>query len=767
MATHERIYLDYAGTNLTTSEQLDAIVTSLKQLSLANPHSRHYSGQLTGDIVDAARRKILEFFGTSSKEYSVIFTGNTTHALKTVVENFDFGTKPNFEDEGKCVQTDLEYALNGRSTLMTFRDAHTSVIGLREIASCEQVIITESESLEEFLQSREKLSQNGDLHESNQSKNLFVMTAASNFCGRKYDLSMINRLQKVLGSNWAVCLDAAAWVGSSPLKLGDDCRPEFVAFSFYKMFGFPTGLAVLLVRNDRDYLLKKRYFGGGTIKYALLDQFQFEFKDQFYKRFEEGTLNFGSIVTLRHGFDDLERFGGIKKIQEHCMQLAERAYRMLTTKKHANGQPLAVIYGAGWKHINTPSLMSNQAPTVAFNLLRDDGSFVGFLEVEKMCDLFGIELRTGCFCNIGACASYLSLDSAMLEKYFLMGKSCGDETDLIDGKPIGADLDVFETMLDCCFLSSKPARGISSNTRLQSNFARLSNIFVYPVKSCAPIVPKRWKISNNGLLYDRNWMIVSANGTPMTQKRYPALCSIVTEIAQNQLVLKDRNSNRKPCVLPLSQNDSNVSEKIVCVNSLNTIDCGNNVSDWLKELHPSLADGARLVQIRDDEKRLYGLTGRLNEKRLRRTDVLDSYDSLNGELEKSDSNQNFSNQADFLLICKRSVEAIAERVGLDPETVMKRFRPNFVLEHAGDPFDEDHFKQLFIGSAKFEVVGKCTRCQMICIDQETGEKDPNILIALRDIRLGDKMTFGVYLKHAPTTIEQDIVVGNAVKIVRN
>ena len=55
--------------------------------------------------------------------------------------------------------------------------------------------------------------------------------------------------------------------------------------------------------------------------------------------------------------------------------------------------------------------------------------------------------------------------------------------------------------------------------------------------------------------------------------------------------------------------------------SLNTIDCGNNVSDWLKELHPSLADGARLVQIRDDEKRSYGLTGSLSEKRVRRTDM--------------------------------------------------------------------------------------------------------------------------------------------------
>ena len=57
MASHERIYLDYAGTSLATEQQLAKIFETLKQTSFANPHSRHFSGQLMGDIVDVTRKK--------------------------------------------------------------------------------------------------------------------------------------------------------------------------------------------------------------------------------------------------------------------------------------------------------------------------------------------------------------------------------------------------------------------------------------------------------------------------------------------------------------------------------------------------------------------------------------------------------------------------------------------------------------------------------------------------------------------------------------
>lgn len=47
---------------------------------------------------------------------------------------------------------------------------------------------------------------------------------------------------------WDVLLDAAAYVPTSTLNLSS-VQPDFVACSFYKMFGYPTGVGCLLVRN--------------------------------------------------------------------------------------------------------------------------------------------------------------------------------------------------------------------------------------------------------------------------------------------------------------------------------------------------------------------------------------------------------------------------------------------------------------------------------------------------------------------------------------
>jgi molybdenum cofactor sulfurtransferase len=105
------------------------------------------------------------------------------------------------------------------------------------------------------------------------------------------------------------------------------------------------------------------------------------------------------------------------------------------------------------------------------------------------------------------------------------------------------------------------------------------------------------------------------------------------------------------------------------------------------------------------------------------------------------TNRNFSNQADYLLLSKASVEFLAERTKFDYEVLLRRFRANFIIETVGGiPFEEDHFEKIYIGSVPFQVTGKCVRCQMICVDQETGQKDPNVLLALRDIRTGDKVS---------------------------
>ncbi|RCN31814.1 hypothetical protein ANCCAN_22401 [Ancylostoma caninum] len=162
----------------------------------------------------------------------------------------------------------------------------------------------------------------------------------------------------------------------------------------------------------------------------LIDEFHSVLRNKIEERLEHGTLNYYAICALTKGFADLNRYGGIQAINESTMRIAKAAYEMLKQKTHWNGRPAVKIYG--WRDL------AQQGPIVAFNLLRDDGSYTGYSEVEKMAGLFGIDLRTGCFCNSGACQMYLEITNSQLLQYYQEGKECGDTKDVIDDRPTGA-----------------------------------------------------------------------------------------------------------------------------------------------------------------------------------------------------------------------------------------------------------------------------------------------------------------------------------------
>ena len=66
------------------------------------------------------------------------------------------------------------------------------------------------------------------------------------------------------------------------------------------------------------------------------------------------------------------------------------------------------------------------------------GSFCFHFQVEKMASLYNIHLRTGCFCNTGACQRYLGLSNEQVLSNLRAGHVCGDQMDLINGFPTGA-----------------------------------------------------------------------------------------------------------------------------------------------------------------------------------------------------------------------------------------------------------------------------------------------------------------------------------------
>lgn len=109
-----------------------------------------------------------------------------------------------------------------------------------------------------------------------QSNSLLVYSAQCNFSGLKYPLEWIGNahagalsgLVSKPSTRWYVLLDAAGFVPTNNLDLSI-FKPDFVCLSFYKMFGYPTGIGALLVKNASSDVLEKVYYGGGTVDVAL------------------------------------------------------------------------------------------------------------------------------------------------------------------------------------------------------------------------------------------------------------------------------------------------------------------------------------------------------------------------------------------------------------------------------------------------------------------------------------------------------------------
>ena len=212
-----------------------------------NPHSINPTSAASTELVERARAYVLEFFNASPEEYVAIFTPNATGALRLVGEAYPFHPGDRF--------------------LLTF-DNHNSVNGIREFARARGAETTYVPSVapdlrvDEDLLARYLTDTAGDHH------NLLAYPAQSNFSGVQHPLEWIEQAQS---HGWDVLLDAAAYVPTNRLDLSV-WHPDFVAISFYKMFGWPTGVGCLLARRDALAKLERPWFSGGTIVAAFVQR---------------------------------------------------------------------------------------------------------------------------------------------------------------------------------------------------------------------------------------------------------------------------------------------------------------------------------------------------------------------------------------------------------------------------------------------------------------------------------------------------------------
>jgi len=234
-------------------------------------------------------------------------------------------------------------------------------------------------------------------------------------------------------------------------------------------------------------------------------------------------------------------------------------------------------------------------------------------------------------------------------------------------------------------------------------------------------------------------MIVNSKGMAVTQKLIPKLCLIKPNInlLSNKLELIFEENEKISVPLEMQKNlesiTTNLCQSKVCGDSVKGFDCGDEIGKWLSFMLGT--PGLRLVKQSNNFKRK-------------------NKDGSTKEI-------NLSNQAQFLLINQSTVTWLSNKVldwGNEKEksldSIIKRFRANLIIE-THSAFEENNFESFRIGKIDFNLEGPCTRCQMICIDQDTGNKTVEPLKAIAK-ELKGKIRFGVYLSQKRLDIDQNI-----------
>ena len=360
------VYLDYTGGGLHAESQIREHAALLNQGVFGNPHSANLTSSGMTTLVEQTRRAVLAWFNAGD-DYTAIFTQNATAALKHVGESYPFAP--------------------GGSCLLTV-DNHNSANGIREYAVAKGASVVYAPlTTPELRIDRSRLTECFAAANTS-ADNVFVYPAQSNFSGVVHPFECV---EEAHAAGWDVLLDAAAYVPDNRLDL-QAVKPDFVCVSFYKMFGYPTGVGCLLARHATLSKLQRPWFAGGTVNFATVQGRQ-HILAPGEAGFEDGTLNYLSIPAVEIGLRHMASVG-IETIHMRVDCLTGWLLERLLDLRHSNGRPMVRIYG--------PVTTAGRGSTVTMNIYDADGRLLDYRRVEELASKERISLRTGCFCNPGA-----------------------------------------------------------------------------------------------------------------------------------------------------------------------------------------------------------------------------------------------------------------------------------------------------------------------------------------------------------------------------
>ena len=754
---------------------MDKFATEMKANFLGNPHSASESSQAATSRIDDVRLRVLQFFNADPSEFDLVFVANATAGIKLIADAFR-GTPGGFN-------------------YLYHQASHTSVIGVRQEARSSRCV--DDHTVKSWIESSHPLAE----QDHQPGPTLFAYPAQSNMDGQRLPLDWAAKVRHQ--DQTFTLLDAAAYVSTSPLDLSDsDVAPDFTVLSFYKIFGFPDLGGLIVRRQAFPVFQHRRYFGGGTVDMVvcLKEQWHVSKTQSLHEALEDGTPPVHSITALDIALDvHRDSFGTMRDIASHTSFLARRLYAGLAALCHYDGENVCTVYSPPLAAADADQ--GTNGPVIAFNLRNHMGAWISLTEFQKLACLKGFHVRTGGVCNPGGIADALELQPWEMKRNFTAGFRCGNETDIVAGKPTGviraslgamstaSDVDRFVAFIDEFYRTPyppEPAGEPMTTSQEPISGLYVDSIMVYPIKSCGGYrVPKEtaWEVRAEGLAWDREWCLVHrGTGQALSQKRYPQMALIRPSLDFPNGLLRISYADTPPTgvegeiTIPLSA-DPSVFGPSTASRHMSSRVCGEEISAQVYTTEningffsgvlgvpcalarfPPGGLGKSMRHAKAHLQKHQNVGGRAGFKAWRaEPGVVTPPDS------DSDSALRqrilLSNESPVLGISLASLARLngeIRRRGGKPVSA-EVFRANIVIgSRAPTPdafsYSEDHWSRIRVGRQDFKMLGACRRCHMVCIDQETAAKSDEPFVTLaRTRRFEGKVFFGTHMCHVPSS----------------
>ena len=253
---------------------------------------------------------------------------------------------------------------------------------------------------------------------------------------------------------------------------------------------------------------------------------------------------------------------------------------------------------------------------------------------------------------------------------------------------------------------------------------KLSEIWIYPIKSMAGIALDRADVLSKGLRFDRRFMLADDHGVAITQREVPQLALCRPAINDHNIEVRYGDAFIK---IPLAPQSGRIINASVWGDAIQAIEVDEEISRWFCE---ALNISCRLLYFPEHHAR-----------------------PVDAKYQISEENVSLADAFPFLIIGESTLADLNER--LDSPIPMNRFRPNFVFS-GGKAFAEDTWFEFSIGDCHFTAMKRCARCIIITTDQETTQRSAEPLRTLATYRgENNKVYFGQNVLHRK---------GNSVKI---